>query len=87
MSRAKKGGRDVSFPGFQSRSSPVHLPFPDEDDTIMTRRLNDGRTFRILKNLPRRPDDARCAGSEWAEDRRAGNSSVFQYGIGEKVAG
>lgn len=69
----------------ESTSTSPDQPLPDEGEDVMVRRLNDGRTFRILKIF-------RDAASMRAILARNGlktdvreTTRYFQYGIGEKV--
>lgn len=70
----------------ESTASSPDQPLPDEGEDVMVRRLNDGRTFRILKIF-------RDASTMRAALARNGlktdvreTARYFQYGIGEKVA-
>ena len=70
----------------QSGTSPDQ-PLPDESEAIMTRRLNDGRSFRIVK-IFRAPERMTAAmeRSGLAPDVRE-TARYFQYGIGTRSAG
>lgn len=69
----------------ESTASSPDQPLPEEDDPIATRRLNDGRTFRIVK-IFRDANTMRLAlarnGLKTAVHE---TERYFQYGIGEKM--
>jgi ubiquinone/menaquinone biosynthesis C-methylase UbiE len=68
----------------ESSSSSPDQPLPDDSETIMTRRLNDGRSFRIVKIY--RPAEKMAAALERNElqpDVRE-TARYFQYGFGAK---
>jgi demethylmenaquinone methyltransferase/2-methoxy-6-polyprenyl-1,4-benzoquinol methylase len=70
----------------ESTASSPDQPLPDEQETIMTRRLNDGRTYRIVKIF--RPAEIMAAALErngLPTDVRE-TARYFQYGIGNKSA-
>jgi len=66
-------------------STAVDHVLPAEHDEIMTRRLNDGREFQIVKNFhdsQRLVDLAAAAGFALTVGR---TNSFFQYGVGTAV--
>jgi demethylmenaquinone methyltransferase/2-methoxy-6-polyprenyl-1,4-benzoquinol methylase len=68
----------------ESSASSPDQPLPEQSETIMTRRLNDGRSFRIVKIF--RPAEKMAAAFERNElkpDVRETNR-YFQYGFGTK---
>ena len=68
----------------ESSASSPDQPLPEETDTIMTRRLNDGRSFRIVKIF--RPADEMAAALERSDLAAEVHETAryFQYGIGPK---
>ncbi|HEV2107792.1 MAG TPA: class I SAM-dependent methyltransferase, partial [Thermomicrobiales bacterium] len=59
-------------------------PLPEGDNPIMTRRLNDGRTFQIVKRF-RSADEYENAFAEHGIDLTVRETATyFQYGVGCK---
>ncbi len=71
----------------ESSASSPDQPLPDEAEQIMTRRLNDGRSFRIVKifRSAERMAEALDRNDLSADVRET--ARYFQYGIGVKSAG
>ena len=71
----------------ESSASSPDQPLPDERETIMTRRLNDGRSFRIVKifRSPERMTEALERNGLVSDVRET--ARYFQYGVGTKSAG
>jgi len=82
----KPGGRLLFIDSRrESTSSSPDQPLPDETETIMTRRLNDGRTYRIVKIFrPVEVMSAALARNGLPTDVRE-TARYFQYGIGAKA--
>lgn len=70
----------------EPRSTAADHRLPEATEQVMTRKLNDGRAFQIVKNF-HEPDAlaARCARAGLAVDVRE-TASFFLYGIGTKRA-
>lgn len=59
---------------------------PESGSQLMTRRLNDGRTFQIVKNhYPAAELEARCAAAG-LDVRVHETATFFQYGVGARLA-
>jgi demethylmenaquinone methyltransferase/2-methoxy-6-polyprenyl-1,4-benzoquinol methylase len=69
----------------ESTSSSPDQPLPDEGDQLMVRRLNDGRTFRILKIFRDIPTMRAALARNGLKTDVRETARYFQYGIGEKV--
>jgi SAM-dependent methyltransferase len=65
-------------------STAVNHQLPDHGEQVMTRKLNDGRAFQIVKNFfDPAPLAARCAAIGLDVDVRE-TATYFMYGVGSK---
>lgn len=83
----KPGGRMLFI---DSRREPLassfDQPLPEETETIMTRRLNDGRTYRIVKIFRLREEMAAALARNGLPADVRETARYFQYGVGRKPA-
>ena len=81
----KPGGR---FLFIDSRPAPTSSspdqPLPEEDDAIMVRKLNDGRTYRIIKLFRTRQAMADALARNGLDTDVRETEHFFQYGVGIK---
>ena len=69
----------------ESSASSPDQPLPEESETIMTRRLNDGRSYRIVK-IFRSPElMASTLEQNGLQSDVRETARYFQYGIGVKT--
>lgn len=69
----------------ESTSTSPDQPLPEEGEEVMVRRLNDGRTFRILKIFRDIPTMRAALARNGLKTDVRETARYFQYGIGEKV--
>jgi demethylmenaquinone methyltransferase/2-methoxy-6-polyprenyl-1,4-benzoquinol methylase len=79
------GGRFGFVDSLRDQCSTAHdHVLPEVDDEIMTRRLDDGREFQIVKNFFE-PDELReVAATVGLELRASSTERYFLYGSGER---
>jgi ubiquinone/menaquinone biosynthesis C-methylase UbiE len=81
----KPGGRFLFIDSRRiPESSSPDQPLPDEDESIMVRKLNDGRTFRIIKLFRTQGAMADALARNGLDTDVRETANYFQYGIGTK---
>ena len=81
----KPGGRFLFIDSRRiPESSSPDQPLPDEDESIMVRKLNDGRTFRIIKLFRTQEAMADALVRNGLDTDVRETANYFQYGIGTK---
>jgi ubiquinone/menaquinone biosynthesis C-methylase UbiE len=79
------GGRVFFVDGRQPSSTAIDHDLPDPGSEVMTRRLNDGRAYRVVKNFwPSEELESRCGRSR-LDVTVAETATYFQYGSGQKA--
>jgi SAM-dependent methyltransferase len=80
------GGRVFFVDGRrQPSSTAIDHDLPDPGSEVMTRRLNDGRAYRVVKNFwPSEELESRCWRSR-LDVTVAETATYFQYGYGQKA--
>jgi demethylmenaquinone methyltransferase/2-methoxy-6-polyprenyl-1,4-benzoquinol methylase len=81
----RPGGKIFFLDGLrEATSTAIDHQLPDEQNQLMLRKLNDGRTFEIIKNFYDSVDlAARCTRAGFEVDVRE-TATYFQYGLGTR---
>jgi SAM-dependent methyltransferase len=87
VAAALRPGGNVFFA--DSRRDPMSTapdqPLPDPGDQIMTRKLNDGRTFQIIKRYRSLPEMTELFTRHGIQIDVCETPNYFQYGCGQKT--